>query len=1367
MDGGNGRGLLAASNTFTNANQGIFLGNMQDLAITDTLPGAASHYLVLEDESGIGTLTGTSLWLSTVSTTTIEGVDLSRAAACTFGGSGTGIYAGNSSHLTVHNVSVANRGNGMVFQSGSDLELTDNDFSGSGCANAAFALQLNGISVDGGNGRGLLAASNTFTNAHQGIFLENVQDLSISNALPVTATHYLRLEDGSGIGAVSNTSLWLSNVSTTTVEKITLSAGGVGHTGNGLYITGGANLTVQAVRAKNRNQAITIQNVTGAVVGCNTLINNNIGLTLNQPSTVLNNRFQDNTTAILMGGGSTLIAENNYWGAANGPKTLGGAGDAYSGNVDADPFLTSAPPCAPQIIYPLTTATTGVGSGSLELNPPGGMYDYGTIVTATATAAVSSTFSGWSGACSGSGACVITIKAAKALTATFSLKSYTLTTATAGSGSITLNPPGGAYPHGTVVTATATADAGFTFSGWSGACTGIGVCVVTMDAAKSVTATFTLIDTTLAVDLTADDPSKNACDDAVAADCSLRGAINKANADPTRAYTIAVPAGSYTLTLAGANEDANATGDLDLRNHITINGAGATSTIIDGNALDRVFHVPAGLAVTVNLNHLTVTGGSQSGGGIHLNQATVTVSNTIFTNNNALGGAALRLQNVGTLNILNSTIHDNTDNNDNGAAAVVSAGNGTLNIVNTTFSNNRAPVPSGHGGGAIVVAPFNTGSVTIRNSTFVNNAAASVAGGISSWNEVVNIQNSLFQNNTPNSCGSAGSGSFSGSNNLIDNSGLCNGITVSAVTNLDPTLADNDGETPTHALLAGSNALDAGTGNCLDHTGTPLLIDQRGITRPQGAACDIGAFERFVPIPTPTPSSTATPTPTQTPTPTATSTPTANCPLVVTNVNDSGAGSLRQAIADANSACNQIVFAAGLSGQTIRLAAQLVIEKNVTIDGSGRRVTISGDTNGDGSGDVAVFTINAGVVTLRNLTIAKGFGADGLGGGVSISPGAHVHIVQSTIRDNISDNGALASAGGGIYNTGVLTLTNSTVSGNQAANLVGLGGGIHSSFGSVATIRYSTITGNRAPDSGLGGGLNVEGGTVTLIGSIVSGNSASAGAEIAVNTGGVLAVNGHNVIGVNGSAGMDGATPGATDLVPASALNTVINPTLADNGGDSATHELVVGGPAHNAIPVNTRGCGTTITQDQRGVTRPASSGCDSGAVELTTAAPTPTPTLPAADATAVAQPDQPASLTYSDPNGGGVAVQIPAGAVDQATTFLYDEQGTPSQPGAFQFAGRTFTLTAYRDNSPLDDFTFQQPITLVIDYTDSDVAGIDENSLTLFFYDEDSAVWSDQGIMVVARDTTNNRLTVQGTHLTEFAMGTASRLYLPIGAKQ
>jgi hypothetical protein len=97
--------------------------------------------------------------------------------------------------------------------------------------------------------------------------------------------------------------------------------------------------------------------------------------------------------------------------------------------------------------------------------------------------------------------------------------------------------------------------------------------------------------------------------------------------------------------------------------------------------------------------------------------------------------------------------------------------------------------------------------------------------------------------------------------------------------------------------------------------------------------------------------------------------------------------------------------------------------------------------------------------------------------------------------------------------------------------------------------------------------------------------------------------------------------------------------------------------------------------------------------------------------------------------------------------------KGRRHSRGAFQFAGHSFTLTAYRSNSPLSNFLFPQPVTLVIDYTDADVAGLDENALTLFFYDTAINSRSEQGIMVVTRDTANNRITVQITHLTEFAL--------------
>lgn len=150
-------------------------------------------------------------------------------------------------------------------------------------------------------------------------------------------------------------------------------------------------------------------------------------------------------------------------------------------------------------------------------------------------------------------------------------------------------------------------------------------------------------------------------------------------------------------------------------------------------------------------------------------------------------------------------------------------------------------------------------------------------------------------------------------------------------------------------------------------------------------------------------------------------------------------------------------------------------------------------------------------------------------------------------------------------------------------------------------------------------------------------------------------------------------------------------------------------------------------------------------------------------DATVTVQPGQAATMSYTDPSGGKVTVQIPAGAVDQPTTFVYDNQATPSQAVSFQFAGRSFTLTAFRNNSALDGLTFLQPVTLIIEYTDADVAGFDEDTLLLFFYDENTGIWSQEGITVVTRDPASNRITLQITHLTEFALGALGPIHLPL----
>src|SRR5262249_45144884 len=87
---------------------------------------------------------------------------------------------------------------------------------------------------------------------------------------------------------------------------------------------------------------------------------------------------------------------------------------------------------------------------------------------------------------------------------------------------------------------------------------------------------------------------------------SLREAVIQANALPG-ANTIVVPAGTYALALAGYEEDASLTGDLDLAGHVTVQGAGAGVTTIDGAGLDRIFHIHAGADVT--LTGMTIRGG--------------------------------------------------------------------------------------------------------------------------------------------------------------------------------------------------------------------------------------------------------------------------------------------------------------------------------------------------------------------------------------------------------------------------------------------------------------------------------------------------------------------------------------------------------------------------------------------------------------------------------------------------------------------------------------------------------------------------------------------------------------------------------------
>ncbi|HLB38251.1 MAG TPA: choice-of-anchor Q domain-containing protein [Gemmatimonadales bacterium] len=455
--------------------------------------------------------------------------------------------------------------------------------------------------------------------------------------------------------------------------------------------------------------------------------------------------------------------------------------------------------------------------------------------------------------------------------------------------------------YGSVIVASNTgylAKLGYRFVGWNTEANGTGsdypaAAVLTMGASNVTLYAKYVVAPPAIITVTA-----NASDTLDGADgqCSLREAITNINngasiyADcaPTGGVygdndTISIPAGTYNTTIAGPGEDANATGDYDIlkfwfqNKSVAIVGAGAGSTTINGNGLDRVFDIdPLGTGgVVVSISGVTIAGGGAdytNGGGIQ-NDGTLFVNNSVITGNTATwnhgGGNAGHgggIVNTGTLLVSNSTISNNSD--------VVAGGGihsaGAITVTNCTFSGNET---QGSGGalyhstataavvtnstisnnlawyiGANTGGIFNDGgTLTITNSTITGNriegAWWSTNAGLGNNAGTTYLSNTIVANQTSgtdcwNYTGGGGGPIISNGHNL--ESGTSCGFTGTGdLQNADPllgALADNGGPTRTVALLSGSPAIDAGS--CVQAT------DQRGMVRPQGSACDIGAYER-------------------------------------------------------------------------------------------------------------------------------------------------------------------------------------------------------------------------------------------------------------------------------------------------------------------------------------------------------------------------------------------------------------------------------------------------------------------------------------------------------------------------------------------
>jgi hypothetical protein len=474
---------------------------------------------------------------------------------------------------------------------------------------------------------------------------------------------------------------------------------------------------------------------------------------------------------------------------------------------------------------------------------------------------------------------------------------------------------------------------------------------------------------------------------------------------------------------------------------LTVNGPGADQLSVSGNGTSGVFYIGDPFNVTngiTAINGITVTGSRGSGrSGIIIRSGRLALADSTVSGNSAQHGGGIFID-MGTLTLTNSTI---TDNSAYWGGGILN--DGTLTLINSTVSGNSANT----GGG--IFNHFD--KLTLINSTVTGNSATSSGGGIFLETGVMTLNNTIIANSSGGDCGVGVYGSlFSDASYSLVEDGSC-GLTgvgnLAGDPNLGP-LVDNGGPTLTHALLEGSIAIDTGDPAYVG----PLTTDQRGtgFDRIVGGRIDMGAFEVQ---------------------PEAVS-------FTVTNTNDSGPGSLRQAILNANLSPddNVIDFDLSCSPCTITLTSgELLIDNNgtLTISGLGaNQLSVSGNNVS------RVFLTQPDVnLTINGLTIS--------GGAVTGTGGAIYMQGALTLNDTIVSDNSASEEGGGIYNGGgTVTLNNTAVSDNSAS---GDGGGIYNFMGTM-TLNNSTVSGNST--TGNGGGI-YNNGTLTLTNSTVGGNSAS------------------------------------------------------------------------------------------------------------------------------------------------------------------------------------------------------------------------------------------------------------------------------------
>jgi hypothetical protein len=540
---------------------------------------------------------------------------------------------------------------------------------------------------------------------------------------------------------------------------------------------------------------------------------------------------------------------------------------------------------------------------------------------------------------------------------------------------------------------------------------------------------------------TADD-GDGVCDDT----CTLRDAALAAAA-------VGEPA---TIRLKGETYELSR-GPLTLGGTVSIEGAGARATTIEGNREGRVATVVPDAHVTAG--DLTVSNGSAAGlddedrlgGGFRVSSgATLVLSRTTVEDNFAAAGGG-GISTAGVVQVIDSTISfneagDGSDPGGRGGGIHVVDG-GHVVLVNATVSRNVASEDvdgqASRGGGI-----YSAGTFSMEHATIASNSATE-GGGLfhaRSTDGGAAVSNTLIADNFGGACGGTVT-LFDGTHNLADDLSCefeQTGDQQDAFAGLLP-LDDHGGPTDTQLPGPGSQAIDrAGPERC------PAL-DQRGVAR-SADACDVGAVERRAP------------------------------PVVSTfadgddHLCEPDDCTLREALEDSER--DSVIVLE--EGQYDVALGELQLRASRSILGIGARRTII-----DASGGHRVLSVVDGHSFVSQVRISGGE----VGGGIEIQPDAALTLVDASVQGNDA-----ALGGGGITNHGALYVAQSTVAGNTAITGEGRGGGILTSWRASTTLVNSTVSGNTA--GGPGGGIANLGGSVGSFNSTIAANHAPAGGGI-------------------------------------------------------------------------------------------------------------------------------------------------------------------------------------------------------------------------------------------------------------------------------